>query len=57
MEDPTQSRLAQMLPKLTDKQLARIALFAKLEKTVPGQILFKQGEENIRFFVVFEGEV
>jgi thioredoxin reductase (NADPH) len=51
------ARRAQMFPKLTTAQLARIARVATERAVTTGTILFGQGEPNVRFFVVLEGSL
>jgi thioredoxin reductase (NADPH) len=50
-------RREQLFPKLTDAQIARVAATGKTRHLDAGTLLFKQGDENIPFFVVHSGEI
>src|SRR4051794_3477695 len=58
---PTQrdleSRRAQMFPVLTDEQVARVAAFGSMKTVEAGTILFEQGDRDVPFYVVLEGEL
>jgi thioredoxin reductase (NADPH) len=51
------SRRGQMFPSLTDAQIARIALHGSEAKFAPATLLFDEGEYDVPFHVVLEGEV
>lgn len=44
-----------VLRHLRDEQILRLARFARLEKLVEGQYLFREGERSINFFIVRDG--
>jgi thioredoxin reductase (NADPH) len=52
-----ESRRAQMFPILTDEQVARIASFGESKTFEAGTILFEQGDRDVPFYVVLEGEL
>jgi len=55
--DELAARRAQMFPALTFAQLARVAA-AGVEKTFEdGEIVFEQGDSDVPFYVVLEGEL
>lgn len=55
--DELATRRAQMFPALTEPQIARIARLAVKESFEPGQLLFDEGDYNVAFHVILEGEV
>jgi thioredoxin reductase (NADPH) len=52
-----ESRRAQMFPKLTDAQIARISGFGVETRFADGAVVFEQGDERVPFFVILEGEL
>ncbi len=52
-----EARRAQMFPRLTDAQIARVAQYGIERTYANGEILYEQGEADIPFFLVLEGEV
>jgi thioredoxin reductase (NADPH) len=44
-------------PRLDDEQLARLKAAGRTRPTTPGEILFREGDEDYDFFVVLEGKV
>src|SRR5262245_57502721 len=50
-------RLEHMFPKLTERQIARIAPHGRVRRFPPGQILIEAGNPTPSFFVVTAGEV
>jgi thioredoxin reductase (NADPH) len=50
-------RREQTFPKLTDAQIARIAVTGRRQTVRAGEVLFEPGEQNTRFHVVIEGEL
>ncbi|HZS40308.1 MAG TPA: FAD-dependent oxidoreductase [Polyangia bacterium] len=52
-----EERRAQMFPRLSEAQLARVAAHGARRRVRRGEILFEQGEVNRRFFVVLSGAV
>jgi thioredoxin reductase (NADPH) len=55
MADPIAERLDQRSPKLSDAQIARIALVAERRSVQAGAILFEQGEVNTGIYVILSG--
>jgi len=55
--DELAGRQAQMFPVLTAAQLARVAAFGAEHMFEPGAIVFEQGDYDVPFFVVLEGEL
>lgn len=51
------NRRAQLFPALTDAQVARVARVASVLELSEGTLLFEEGEYDIPFFVVLEGEI
>jgi thioredoxin reductase (NADPH) len=51
------TRRPQMFPALTDAQIARIARLGVEQTFEAGQLLFDEGEYNVAFHVILEGEV
>jgi thioredoxin reductase (NADPH) len=55
--DDLSSRRSQMFPTLSEVQLSRVRSMA-VEKTFdPGQIVFEQGDRDVPFYVILEGEL
>jgi thioredoxin reductase (NADPH) len=52
-----ETRRAQMFPRLTEAQVARVARYGEERSYEPGTTLFEQGDERIPFFVVLKGEI
>ena len=52
-----ESRRAQMFPALSEEQLARVAVFGVEQTFADGAILFDQGDVDLPFYVVLEGEL
>jgi thioredoxin reductase (NADPH) len=50
-------RTAQMFPHLTPAQIDRISAVGRKRAVRAGEVLFEQGEQNTRFFVVVEGAI
>ncbi|HZJ54183.1 MAG TPA: FAD-dependent oxidoreductase [Myxococcaceae bacterium] len=50
-------RREQIFPVLTEAQLQRIAHFGSRRAVRDGEILFRQGDEGIHFFVILRGEL
>ena len=50
-------RRAQMFPALTHAQLARVAAFGVEKAFEDGEIVFEQGDYDVPFYVVLEGEL
>ena len=57
VSDVMLNRQAQMFPKLTDAQVARVARVATTVEIPEGGILFEDGDYGIPFFVVLEGAI
>src|SRR4030095_9260174 len=51
------SSLERIFPKLTPEQISRIAAHGHSRPTRPGEVLVKQGDSLVPFFVVSSGEV
>jgi thioredoxin reductase (NADPH) len=51
------ARRAQMFPKLSPAQIARVAAFGRERAVRAGEVLFDQGQRDISFFVVVEGAI
>jgi thioredoxin reductase (NADPH) len=51
------NRRAELFPKLSDAQLARVARFATTVELDEGALLFDEGDYGIPFFVILEGAV
>ncbi len=47
----------QIFPKLTSAQIERVRPWAKLRQVVPGEILFKPGDEHVPFYVLLSGSL
>lgn len=47
----------QIFPTLTDVQIDRIRLIAKVRKVERGEILFEPGDSNVPFFVLLSGQM
>jgi thioredoxin reductase (NADPH) len=52
---PDDGRRAQRFPKLTEAQIARIAVLATRRPMRAGELLFDQGDENAQVFVLLSG--
>jgi thioredoxin reductase (NADPH) len=52
-----EERTAEMYPKLTDAQIERIRAVGHERAMHAGEIVFEQGEESTKFFVVLDGEI
>src|SRR6516225_778038 len=52
-----EERRAQMYPRLTDAQIARVAALGKRRRVVRDEILFEQRQVHRPFFVVLSGVV
>jgi thioredoxin reductase (NADPH) len=52
-----EGRRGQMFPKLTREQVARVSAFGEQKSYPDGAILFEQGDRDVPFFVVLEGEL
>jgi len=50
-------RTAEMFPRLTQAQIERMAALGHERALHAGEIVFDQGEESTKFFVILEGEV
>ena len=50
-------RRAQMFPKLTEAQLARVSRLGKRRPVKAGEVLFSQGDEDVHFYVLLSGEM
>ena len=50
-------RREQIFPRLTEAQLERIAHFGTRRTVRDGEILFRQGDEGVHFFVILQGEL
>jgi thioredoxin reductase (NADPH) len=50
-------RTAQMFPELTPAQVDRIATIGRRSQVPAGEVLFDQGDQNTRFFVVLSGAI
>jgi thioredoxin reductase (NADPH) len=57
MADGMVERRAQMFPRLTEAQLARITSIGQRRKVRAGEVLFEHGEQNTNFFVVLSGAI
>src|SRR5437870_1692613 len=55
MSNPYAERRAQMFPRLSDEQLARLAHVGQRRKVEKGELIFEQGESSPDFFVVLSG--
>ncbi len=53
----TSSRIEKIFPKLTPAQIDRIAAHGHIRSVQSGQVLIKQGDTNVPFFVIITGEV
>jgi len=51
------ARRAQMFPRLSPAQIARVAAFGRERAARDGEVLFDQGQRDISFFVVLAGTV
>lgn len=51
------TRRAQMFPKLSDAQVARVARMATVVQVAEGDVLFDEGDDHLAFFVVLEGAI
>ncbi len=51
------NRRAQMFPKLSDAEIARIARVAAVVEVAEGSILYDEGDYDSSFFVVLEGAI
>jgi thioredoxin reductase (NADPH) len=56
-EDGLAERRAQMFPALTAAQFERITRFGVEETFAPGEIVFEQGDRDVPFYVVVDGEL
>jgi thioredoxin reductase (NADPH) len=56
-KDPTLERRAQMFPRLTEAQIARVCALGECRKVQAGEVLIEYGEQNTRFFVVVQGGI
>jgi thioredoxin reductase (NADPH) len=54
---PVNERRAQMFPKLSDAQIARLAKHAKRRKVAAGEVIFEQGVANNGINVVLSGSL
>ncbi len=52
-----EARRGQMFPALTEEQLARVAAFGVERTFEDGAVLFEQGERDVAFYVVLEGQL
>jgi thioredoxin reductase (NADPH) len=52
-----ETRRAQMFPVLSSAQLARVALLGVETRFEPGAIVFDQGDADVPFYVLLEGEL
>jgi thioredoxin reductase (NADPH) len=52
-----EARHAQMFPRLSEAQIARVVPLGQRRAVHPGEILFEQGDPNAPFFVVLSGSV
>jgi thioredoxin reductase (NADPH) len=57
MADPLENRRNQMFPRLTEKQVERIAELGECESFRDGEILYDVGDTNTCFFVVVRGAI
>ena len=53
----SEARHAQMFPRLSEAQIARVVPLGQRRAVHPGEILFEQGDPNAPFFVVLSGSV
>ena len=53
----TSSRIEKIFPKLIPAQIDRIAAHGRIRSVQPGEVLIKQGDTSVPFFVVITGEV
>lgn len=51
------SRADEMVPTLTEAQIARIARHGRVRHVQPGEVLVKAGESTSRFFVITRGQI
>jgi thioredoxin reductase (NADPH) len=56
-DDFITERRAQMFPKLTETQLARVSRLGKRRPVKAGEVLFSQGDEDVHFYVLLSGEM
>jgi thioredoxin reductase (NADPH) len=54
---PLVAREEQLFPKLTDAQIARIAVHGRRRSIRAGEVLVEQGDQGVGFFVVTAGEL
>jgi thioredoxin reductase (NADPH) len=57
MADPLENRRDQMFPRLTDKQVERVAELGECASYEDGEILYDVGDTNTCFFVVVKGAI
>ena len=55
LQDPFDQRRGQMFPKLTDEQIDRLALLGTRRSMHRGEVLFEQGAQDARFYVILRG--
>ncbi len=48
-------RREQLFPRLTDAQLQRVVQYGTRRRVRDGEVLFRQGDEGVHFFVVLQG--
>jgi thioredoxin reductase (NADPH) len=53
----TSSRMEKIFPKLTPAQIDRIAAHGRIRSVQSGEVLIKEGDTSVPFFVVITGEV
>jgi thioredoxin reductase (NADPH) len=53
----TSSRIEKIFPKLTPAQIDRIAAHGRIRSVQSGEVLIKEGDRSVPFFVVIAGEV
>ena len=54
---PSSSRVEQIFPKLTPKQISRVAVQGHIRAIQAGEVLVEQGDSAVPFFVVDSGEI
>src|SRR5437868_13140386 len=53
----TPSRFSEMVPTLTEAQMARVAAHGRLRQVERGEVLVEAGERTAQFFVVIAGQI
>jgi thioredoxin reductase (NADPH) len=54
---PASARVGEMFPRLTPAQIARVAQHGRIREVTAGEVLVRQGDSAVPFFVVQSGEL